>query len=447
MATIKFRARGTNEQREIYLRLSAGRSVNIQAKTGYTIHSKLWKYDKIAKGVNKGKLSEFGQPKQSDAIGKRLKEQLDSLTTEINKRFNQATEKGEPITPEWLTNQINSLQNKGTKEQQNKGDLLTYTDHYISYLPDHVQRSGKRGVSKNTIQKFVTLKARVVDFQKAKRRRYNIVDVSPDFIRLFDGFLRKNGYSDNYIGTLSINLKTMCKNARKDGFKVSSDLDMITGVKSEVQRVILTFEELEQIRQTTFKREALGNARDWLLIGCYTGQRVSDLLKLTKDNLVFKSGLELIELTQIKTGKRVSLPIHPVVKEILDKNEGDFPYKISDVKFNVYIKEVCEIAKINKRINGSKMNPETMRKEQGTYPKHELITSHVCRRSFATNHYGDIPTPILMSATGHATEKKFLIYIGKTATEQAQQLAEYWAKSAMMNKKETNLKVIKKVSG
>jgi integrase len=447
MATIKFRARGTTQQKEVYLRLSAGRSVNIQAKTGYTIKSNLWKFDKVTKGANKGKLSEFGQPKQSDAIGKQLKEQLDSLATEINKRFNHANEKGEPITPEWLTNQINIIQNKGSNEQQNKGDLITYADHYINYLPTHVQRSGKRGVSKNTIQKFVTLKARLKDFQKTKKRKYNVVDINPDFIKIFDSFLRKKGYSDNYIGTLSINLKTMCKNARKDGLKVNSKLDDITAVKEETQRIILTFDELEQIKNTSYKREALENARDWLLIGCYTGQRVSDLLKLTSTNVVFKSGLELIELTQIKTGKKVSLPIHPVVKEILNKRNGAFPYKISDVKFNLYIKDVCELAKITQPTNGAKMDKETKRKASGIYPKFELITSHVCRRSFATNHYGDIPTPILMSATGHATEKKFLIYIGKTATEQAQQLAEYWAKSSMMNKKETNLKVVKKISG
>lgn len=51
-----------------------------------------------------------------------------------------------------------------------------------------------------------------------------------------------------------------------------------------------------------------------------------------------------------------------------------------------------------------------------------------------------------MSATGHATEKKFLIYIGKSATDQAQQLAEYWTKEALQAKKETQLTVVKKAN-
>jgi integrase len=48
------------------------------------------------------------------------------------------------------------------------------------------------------------------------------------------------------------------------------------------------------------------------------------------------------------------------------------------------------------------------------YKKHELITSHVGRKSFATNLYGKVSTPLIMSATGHKTEQTFLMYIGKT---------------------------------
>lgn len=430
MATVKTLVRGKSDPLTIYIRLIHGRKVDITKTTNINIKIEDWS-DKT------------NEPKRTSEQGKKIKKKLDKLKSSILERFNDAIDQGVIISPQWLTDQINIVQNRGTKEQQEKGDLLIYVQTYIDYLPNHIQRNGKRGVSKNTIQKFTTLKARLTDFQTSKKKNYNVSEVSPEFINQFDIFLRGKNYSDNYIGTLSINLKTLCKKARKDGLKVNPNLDDITGVKDDsVEKIILSFDELDIIKNTDYKREALSNARDWLIIGCYTGQRVSDLLKLTKKNIVFKSGLELIELTQIKTGKRVILPIHPEVKDILDKNEGNFPYKISDVKFNLYIKDVCKIAGIDEKIYGSKINPETNRKEKGVYPKHELITSHCMRRTFCTNFYGDIPTPILMSASGHATEKKFLIYIGKSATEQAQQLAEYWAKESAMNKKETNLKIV-----
>jgi integrase len=54
----------------------------------------------------------------------------------------------------------------------------------------------------------------------------------------------------------------------------------------------------------------------------------------------------------------------------------------------------------------------TKRVELGMYPKYELITSHAMRRSFATNYFGKIETPILMEITGHSRESTFLSYIG-----------------------------------
>ena len=74
------------------------------------------------------------------------------------------------------------------------------------------------------------------------------------------------------------------------------------------------------------------------------------------------------------------------------------------------------------------LSPESKiyRKVTGTYQKWELVSSHIGRRSFATNFYGEIPTVLLMSATGHTTEAMFLEYIGKTQTQQAKELAKYW---------------------
>ena len=62
------------------------------------------------------------------------------------------------------------------------------------------------------------------------------------------------------------------------------------------------------------------------------------------------------------------------------------------------------------------MNSVTRRVEFGRYPKYELITSHNMKRSFATNYFGKIATPILMEITGHSRESTFLEYVGKNAT-------------------------------
>ena len=59
------------------------------------------------------------------------------------------------------------------------------------------------------------------------------------------------------------------------------------------------------------------------------------------------------------------------------------------------------------------------RKIFGKYPKYELITSHIGRRSFASNFYGKISTTHILNFIGHTTEKQLLTYIGKSETEKS----------------------------
>ncbi|RPG55231.1 MAG: hypothetical protein CBC56_005720 [Flavobacteriales bacterium TMED96] len=119
---------------------------------------------------------------------------------------------------------------------------------------------------------------------------------------------------------------------------------------------------------------------------------------------------------------------------MLNKRNGSFPKKISDQKYNDYIKEVCQLAGITEVIHGGKsvnvgtIEKKSYRKKKGMYPKYELVTSHIGRRSFATNYYGKIPTPLLMSATGHSSEKQFLEYIKRDPIDNALMLAEMFSK-------------------
>lgn len=83
----------------------------------------------------------------------------------------------------------------------------------------------------------------------------------------------------------------------------------VSGWKFEVEKatkhipksIYLTFEELDKIEQTEMPHDYLENAKDWLLIACYTGQRVSDYLRFTASMIVEDSdGQKYIEFTQQK---------------------------------------------------------------------------------------------------------------------------------------------------
>jgi len=120
-----------------------------------------------------------------------------------------------------------------------------------------------------------------------------------------------------------------------------------------------------------------------------------------------------IDLKQNKAKKDVTIPVNERAMAII--REG-FPYRISDQKFNEYIKEIAKEAKLNEIVKGKKQDKESNRKILGDYPKHELVPSHACRRCFATNYYKIIPTTILMAITGHTKESTFLAYIQTSNT-------------------------------
>lgn len=123
-------------------------------------------------------------------------------------------------------------------------------------------------------------------------------------------------------------------------------------------------------------------------------------------------------------------------EKVLEKRNGKFPRPISNQRYNEYIKEVCRLAGLTEKVEGKllknvtpedKENP-TFRKVEGVYEKYKLVTSHIGRRSFATNYYGRVPTPHLINITGHSSEKMFLRYIKKSGKDIAIDSYSYFYK-------------------
>jgi integrase len=162
----------------------------------------------------------------------------------------------------------------------------------------------------------------------------------------------------------------------------------------------------------SLEKKHLENVRSWLIIGFWIGQRVSDLLTLTPHQLrPAPNGGLYVDIYQQKTGKKVTVGvIDPLVLNVLRHR---FPKKLLPQRFNKYLKIVLQKAGINEMVTGFKFNSSPQRKELGIFPKYYVISSHDLRRSFATNFFGKIPTPILMNMTGHAKESTFMVYINR----------------------------------
>ena len=432
MATVNYILKGNKNPSTIFIRFRHGRKYDFTKSTSLVINPKYWNTTK-------------GSVKQISAFKDKLNLQntLNDLSNYVLNTFNELYSKGEIITSDWFKEMINKYFNQSDDIDLNL--FVEYANYFQSNLKNKVQTNGKTGVSNATITKYKTIIRKVKGFEDYKNQRLKLTDIDLKFHKDFIHYLHNiQNINYNTTGKYLLFIKTICLDAKKYGLKIHPDIQNgeFRPTKEPISFITLNENEIKTIINTDLSETPyLNNAKQWLIIGVWTGARVSDLLNFTERNI--NNGF--IEYTAKKTDQKIILPLHNDVKTIIEANGGKFPKKISSQRFNDYIKIVCEKSKINEVVSGSKVSKikdKVWRKIKGNYHKYELVTSHICRRSFATNHYGKLPTPVIMAVTGHTTERMFLKYIGKTAKDNANELQKFWQLQEQKQTKKPHLRKI-----
>jgi integrase len=430
MATVNFIVKGKENPATIHIRFKHGRNgLDYTKSTNKLINPKDWSSSK--------KL-----PIPRNPSLKNLSKDLRDMASGIIDAFNKTNLSN--INSYWLEKEIAKINQEENPENEQSELLEDAIQFIIDSASTRENNKGTIGLSKSRINSYKNLLMMIQNFQG--RKRVKLTDVDLQFGKRFlNWMLEKQNYSVGHSKKKIDDLKTVCKDAELNGIPINPQTKILKGGKFKNEHVIyLNKEELTKIENIKFQSKKLENVKKWLLLGCNIGQRGQDLLNITDNNFVNRNHLELIELEQQKTGKQVAIPVLPTTKKIL---KNGLPYKISMTKFNEYLKLVCKEAKIDEPCYGGKITlvdekgkeiPKNekgiyiekgvVRKVFGTYPKYELISSHVCRRSFATNLYGILPTTLIMQITAHGTEKMFLQYIGKSSYDYAQQIADFYLK-------------------
>ena len=296
-----------------------------------------------------------------------------------------------------------------------QGVLLTQIFNYIKQAPlRRLKRSGSLGLSTNSIRNLKRFYDLIQEFESNFGQPIMLDTIDHMLVNAFKKWLlTEKEYSLNNAGLQLKLLKMICKEAERMSINVNPytrHIESFTQKSKDRVLQTISFEEIKQIKALRGLPSTLENARKWMLIGLYVGQRVSDLLALKPSQLRFIENGVYIDINQQKTDKYVTVGV--VDKEVIQILNKNFPYSISAQLFNRQIKQICQIAGIYEMVGGYKLCPKTRRKRLGTHPKYSLISSHDLRRSFATNYFGKIETPILMQITGHSKESTFLSYIG-----------------------------------
>lgn len=433
MATVNFLYRSTKNKANLHLRLL------------YRLNDSDFVFGANTKFITtKDYWSKDHKKKSRDLT---LTNEQTRVNTELNKIENHIICAFNSVNPymvnkEWLQTQIDYYYNPPKEAKPLPTELLRYFDYFME--------SKKNQITIGTYRKYNVTKHLLERYQKEKNCKLEISDINDKFKMDFENYCLKYNYALNTISKDLRTIKTVCNHAKYNGITTSHQLDKIKTPQHKTEKVYLTFEELAKIEKIDKRRlnDNYDNAKDWLIISCYTGQRISDFMRFDKSMIRYEKNKQgilkpFIEFTQVKTNKVMTVALHPKVIEILEKRNGNFPKLISDQKYNLFIKQVCRIAEINQKIKGSKitdLNQEDeakkktknkdevkqFRKEVGIYKKWELVTSHIGRRSFATNFYGTIPTTYLINVTGHSTEAMFLNYLGKSNKDLAMEITNYF---------------------
>lgn len=358
----------------------------------------------------------------------------------INDIYLTATDKG-TLTSEWLETEIDKVLHPEKyivqKEVEQPITLLTYIENFIKEAPSRKVKRKNVYISDSTIKNYRVNLERLAKFAKYKRKSdFLLSEIDNKFISEYVDFLTvskrtvktKKGeivneekqYTNNTIGNAMKVLKTFLMEAPAHHVDVKKDIEVYV---EDVENVYLNETELQQLEDADFsKLPHLERVRDWFLLLAWTGSRFSDLENIQRTDI--KNNM--ITYRQKKTNTSVTIPLHPVVISVLEKYNYQMPEVISNQKFNDYIKEACQTAKIDTlesftRTVGGKLITETK-------PKYELVSSHTGRRSFCTNMYlRGLDTMMIRSISGHKTEKSFLKYIKVSQQQHAEMMAKKWS--------------------
>jgi len=415
MATVNFLYRSTRENANLNIRLlfrHNSKDYVIGAKTLLKVSRTYWENQHNQK-----------RPKSIDTANRQVevKGEMNNIENFILKAFDKTIPA--LIDKNWFQNQIDLYYNKEPEKALIPIELVKFIEYY------NKEKEGE--ITPSSIKKHKVVQRKLERYEKSRQRILLVSDIDENFKTDFIEYCKSENYALGTIQRDLVFVKTFCNYAYERGLDVSRNLNKVRiKAKTEIKHPYLSFTELEKIEQKDFN-ESLDNVRDWLIISCYTGQRISDFMNFSAEMIREEMGKKLLEFKQQKTGKLMTIPVHPKVLEILKKREGNFPKSISDQKYNEMLKVVCKDAGIIEKIKGSKKmetQPESgiYRKEEGFFEKWELIASHVGRRSFASNFYGKIPTNYLIYITGHSTEAMFLNYIGKSSKDLALEITNYF---------------------
>lgn len=475
-------ARGSKEgEVNLYARIYKRGVINNAVALGVSLTERDWQFiESVIKNATEAQ-KQGSTISIRDSLAQNLftvKNGLDAMLEAGNVDRNEAKRYVNSVLHQEMVKEIERQQEEAIikKEEEKRVTLMQWIETYINQCETgaRLKQKSAKMITPGTIKSLKGTLAQLKRYQEVRHKIIDFDDVTLDFYddwRKF--FLEKKSkkgearpYSPNTIGKHVKNLKTFLFAAKDMKLTTTTDFESnrFSADSKDVENVYLTEERLQEMYQTDFadpdtiKRllalaptemerdylkdqlvrrtpEILNQAKDIFVVGCLTGQRVSDYKRINVSMYrTLSDGNDYIYLQQDKTGKWIYIPLDVRVRAILQQYGGKLPH-IYDQDLNERIKIIGRF--LGWRENAGITELHGMMEVQTKKAFYECLKTHTARRTFATNAYKNkISLSSIMVITGHSSEKQLRKYLKLDSEEKAILAAAEFAKA-----KEVKLKV------
>lgn len=426
MATVKLILRSKKNPANITLRFTNGRAINIYAPLNVFIDPQYW-------DVKNEKIRNVNAVPERDKINIKLS----SLKLHLISEYNLDMMNGEIIDREWIDKKICQFFKRPAatdvkkKIERKNVYYFDFAKHWMETEASKWKTGKNKVLNVRAIQQYNSFLVIFDRYQKHKDSSIKLKDIDNHLINDFIQYMDEvEGYGTQTIDRHIGRLRFFCYRAEANNLTVNKNYKERVFVpdEEEVMEPILNENEIEKIFKYDFGQGTfLDNVRDNFIIGLWTGLRISDF----NNNLKIENiKNDFIEIRTTKTGAWTVIPLHPMVKKVIEKRYGNLPEKVVDQRFNKAIKLICKLVGIDQDIKGKLFDPEKKRNVTGVFPKYKLVSSHICRRSFATNLFNKVPNHVIQAVGAWKTEAMMLHYIKRTKHESALILRDTWNKKS-----------------
>lgn len=229
---------------------------------------------------------------------KDLNNKINTLKVELKEYYSELILKKKQINQRHFSKIVKNicLQKKNSLPEMT---LLFFMEQYI--------RTKEELISHSTYKRYKVFFNLMQKFEGHLAERLYIDQVNSEFIQNFLVFGKEEDYSENTLYRTIHFVKTILNFAERKGIQTRVRELEVRRERQNKEIVTLTEPEILKIKYTNVP-SYLQNAKDWLLISCYTCQRISDFMKFSNTQLIEVDKKKCLNFIQQKTHKEILLP-------------------------------------------------------------------------------------------------------------------------------------------